>query len=94
MTVFQYDTLILILLAFCLGLVMGFMIKYRCIKNAQDKINEFEKALKSIKIGSEIYVHGYVDEIRTHTVIVKNAGGYFGTDKNEIFFTKDHDGES
>ena len=37
-----------------------------------------------MKIGDEVFVHGYVDEIRKDIVIIKNTGGYFGTDKNEI----------
>ena len=37
-----------------------------------------------MKIGDEVYVHGYVDEIRNDTVIIRNEGGYFGTDPNEI----------
>ena len=37
-----------------------------------------------MKIGDEIYVHGYVDEIRKNCVIVKNKGGYFGTVQEEI----------
>lgn len=37
-----------------------------------------------MKIGDGVYVHGYVDEIRKDTVIIRNNGGYFGTVKNEI----------
>ena len=37
-----------------------------------------------MKIGDRIYVHGYVDEIRKDTVIIRNEGGYFGTVKSEI----------
>lgn len=37
-----------------------------------------------MKIGDEVYVHGYVDEIRGDTVIVRNNGGYFGTARTEI----------
>ena len=37
-----------------------------------------------MKIGDEVYVHGYVDEIREDTVIIRNEGGYFGTSKNEV----------
>lgn len=37
-----------------------------------------------MKIGDRIYVHGFVDEIRKDCVIVRNKGGYFGTDKDEI----------
>ena len=39
---------------------------------------------KRMKIGDGVYVHGYVDEIRKDTVIIRNNGGYFGTVKNEI----------
>ena len=37
-----------------------------------------------MKIGDEVYIHGYIDEIRNNTIIIKNNGGYFGTIKNEI----------
>ena len=37
-----------------------------------------------MKIGDEIYVHGYIDEIRKDIVIIKNDGGYFGTVEEEI----------
>ena len=37
-----------------------------------------------MKIGDEVYVHGYVDEIREDSVIIRNMGGYFGTSINEI----------
>ena len=37
-----------------------------------------------MKIGDECYVHGYVDEIRNDTIIIRNEGGYFGTAKSEV----------
>ncbi len=37
-----------------------------------------------MKIGDEVYIHGYVDEIRKDTIIIKNDGGYFGTMSSEI----------
>jgi hypothetical protein len=37
-----------------------------------------------MKIGDEVYVHGYVDEIRKDVVIIRNEGGYFGTDASEV----------
>lgn len=37
-----------------------------------------------MKIGDRCFVHGYVDEIRKDTVIIKNKGGYFGTDPGEV----------
>ena len=37
-----------------------------------------------MRIGDEVYIHGYVDEIRKDTVIIRNDGGYFGTVKSEI----------
>ena len=37
-----------------------------------------------MKIGDEVYVHGYVDEIRKDVVIVRNEGGYFGTVPSEV----------
>ena len=37
-----------------------------------------------MKIGDEVYIHGYVDEIRQDTIIIQNEGGYFGTVEKEI----------
>lgn len=37
-----------------------------------------------MKIGEEVYIHGYIDEIRKDTVIIRNNGGYFGTVPAEI----------
>lgn len=37
-----------------------------------------------MKIGDEIYVHGYVNEIRGDCVIVENKGGCFGTRMSEV----------
>lgn len=44
-----------------------------------------------MKIGDRIYVHGFVDEIRKDCVIVRNDGGYFGTDKSEILVANNLD---
>lgn len=37
-----------------------------------------------MKIGDRVFVHGYIDEIRKDTVIVRNDGGYFGTVPSEV----------
>ena len=37
-----------------------------------------------MKIGDRCFVHGYIDEIRKDTVIVRNDGGYFGTVPSEV----------
>lgn len=37
-----------------------------------------------MKIGDEVYIHGYIDEIRKDTVIIRNNGGYFGTVPSEV----------
>ncbi len=37
-----------------------------------------------MKIGDRCFVHGYVDEIRNDTIIVKNSGGLFGTARGEV----------
>ena len=37
-----------------------------------------------MKIGDEVYIHGYIDEIRKDTIIIRNEGGYFGTVQEEI----------
>ena len=42
-----------------------------------------------MKIGDRCFVHGYVDEIRKDTVIIKNKGGYFGTDPGEVIVVND-----
>ena len=37
-------------------------------------------------IGDEVFVHGYIDEIRNDTIIIRNVGGYFGTSRDEVFY--------
>ena len=37
-------------------------------------------------IGDEVFVHGYIDEIRKDTIIIRNVGGYFGTSRDEVFY--------
>lgn len=37
-----------------------------------------------MKIGDEVYIHGYIDEIRIDTVIIKNDDGYFVTVEPEV----------
>jgi hypothetical protein len=37
-----------------------------------------------MKIGDRVFVRGYIDEIRKDTVIIRNAGGYFGTIQSEV----------
>ena len=37
-----------------------------------------------MKIGDRVFVHGYIDEIRKDTVIIRNNGGYFGTIPSEV----------
>ena len=39
-----------------------------------------------MKIGDEVFVHGYVDEIRKDVIIIRNNGGYFGTVPSEMFY--------
>ena len=52
-----------------------------------------------MKIGDEVYVHGYVDEIRyddtkrVSTVIIRNDGGYFGTVEKEIKINEPNKGK-
>lgn len=36
------------------------------------------------RIGDEVYIHGYIDEIRKDVVIIRNDGGYFGTAPSEV----------
>lgn len=43
-----------------------------------------EQRGQRMKIGDEVYIHGYVDEIRQNVVIIRNDGGYFGTVAEEI----------
>lgn len=42
-----------------------------------------------MKIGDRCFVHGYVDEIRNDTIIVRNSGGYFGTAPKEVITVYD-----
>ena len=42
-----------------------------------------------MKIGDRCFVHGYIDEIRKDTVIVRNSGGYFGTNPGEVITVYD-----
>ena len=37
-----------------------------------------------LKIGQEVLIHGYIDEIRKDTIIIRNDGGYFGTVECEV----------
>ena len=37
-----------------------------------------------MKIGDEVYVHGFIDEIRNDVIIIRNEGGYFGTVPSEV----------
>lgn len=46
-----------------------------------------------MKIGDEVYVHGYVDEIREDCIIIRNEYGYFGTSEDEIYIKADHKDE-
>lgn len=41
-----------------------------------------------MKIGDEVFVHGYIDEIRKDCIIIRNDGGYFGTVEDEIISVK------
>ena len=46
-----------------------------------------------MKIGDEVFVHGYVDEIRKDVIIIRNNGGYFGTVPSEAFcYEEDRNG--
>ena len=42
-----------------------------------------------MKIGDEVYVHGYIDEIRKDCIIIRNEYGYFGTSEDEIHIKAD-----
>ena len=43
----------------------------------------------NFKIGDRVFVRGYIDEIRKDTVIIRNTGGYFGTDPGEVITVND-----
>lgn len=64
-----------------------------CVRNGGDFLAEFihnkEKPelkpyLEKLKIGQEIYIRANVSEIRKDYIICENAGGYFGTVREEI----------
>ena len=42
-----------------------------------------------MRIGDRCFVHGYVDEIRKDTIIIRNKGGYFGTNPCEVIVVND-----
>lgn len=54
------------------------------IEYAIEVLESQQKARNLIRIGDEVYVHGYVDEIRKDVIIIRNEGGYFGTVEDEI----------
>ena len=37
-----------------------------------------------MKIGDRCFVHGYVEKKKKNTIIIRNNGGYFGTDPGEV----------
>ena len=37
-----------------------------------------------MKLGQEVWIHGYIDEMRKDIAIIKNEGGYFGAVYDEI----------
>ena len=37
-----------------------------------------------MKIDDEVYVHGYIDEIRKDVILIRNSGSYFGTIPEEV----------
>lgn len=49
-----------------------------------EKEREQNRKEKQMKIGDEVYVHGYIDEIRKDVIIIRNEGGYFGTVADDI----------
>lgn len=55
-----------------------------CYRNSSAVLGVF-----IMKIGDRCFVHGYVDEIRKDVVIIKNKGGYFGTDPGEVITVTD-----
>ena len=47
------------------------------------------KKEKEFHIGDEVYIHGYIDEIRGKDhLIIRNDGGYFGTVRSEASLVK------
>lgn len=42
-----------------------------------------------MRIGDRCFVHGYVDEIRKDTIIIRNKGGYFSTNPGEVIVVND-----
>lgn len=45
------------------------------------------------RIGDEVYIHGYIDEIRKDVIIIRNEGGYFGTVPSEmLYYEEDRNG--
>lgn len=55
----------------------------KCGNGITREIPQNEKE-QPMKVGDEVYVHGYIDEIRQDIVIIRNNGGYFGTFSSEV----------
>ena len=55
----------------------------KCGNGITREIPQNEKG-QPMKVGDEVYVHGYIDEIRQDIVIIRNNGGYFGTFSSEV----------
>ena len=55
----------------------------KCGNGITREIPQNEKE-QPMKIGDEVYVHGYIDEIRQDIIIIRNNGGYFGTFSSEV----------
>lgn len=41
-----------------------------------------------MRIGDEVFIHGFVDEIRGDIITIKNKGGYFSTVNEEVYPAK------
>lgn len=77
-----------------LNLMENIMRKYQKIqeiveeRNSKPPLTTLNRILKVVedgmRIDDEIYVHGYLDEIRQDKVIIRNEGGYFGTVVGEL----------
>lgn len=55
----------------------------KCGNGITREIPQNEKE-QPMKVGDEVYVHGYIDEIKQDIVIIQNNGSYFGTFLSEV----------
>lgn len=64
----------------------GYCVHREC-KGYEPQTERSEQMIDSRpRIGAEVYIHGYIDEIRKDVIIIRNEGGCFGTVPSEMLY--------